>query len=322
MACMAAYQVDIFGLAETNTCWNHTHLRMDFQALSRKQFRQHRLSFGSPSAEVDKCHEKESFQAGGSLTMATGTLASYSSGDVLVDPSGLGRWSGINFRGKSSAQLSIITAYRTCSGSIQSSPLGSTFIREYEFHKSQGIQNPNPRRLFFHDLEIFINNLRDGNETHSVILMLDANSELHQDTNFQDFANKLELSDLHSRDPAPSTYIGAKRRRIDYILATDRIASGNTRSGTLSYTKGPQSDHCGLYVDIDLPSIFDPNYEPTSNHSKDKRALLAGNPEHVKQYHLHMKEYYTQHRMFDRMKELIQTHQEIPLPELRERLEK
>ncbi|KAI2512852.1 hypothetical protein MHU86_1641 [Fragilaria crotonensis] len=322
MACMAAYQVDIFGLAETNTCWNHTHLRMDFQNMSRKQFRQHRICHGSPSAEVDKCNERDSFQAGGSITMATGKSASFSSGDAIQDPSGLGRWSGLTFQGKASAQLSIITAYRACSGSIKSSPLGSTFVREYEYYKSKGIPNPYPRRLFFHDLELFINTLRGGNETHSVILMLDANSELHQDTYFQDFVQKLELFDLHSRDPAPSTYIGAKSRRIDYILGTERIASGNTRSGTLSYNEGPQSDHRGLYVDIDLPSIFDPNYEPPSHQTLDKRSLLAGNPEHVEQYHTNMKEYYTQHRMFDRMKELFETHQEIPLPELRERLEK
>jgi hypothetical protein len=133
MAGMAAYQVDIFGLAETNTCWSHNHLRTDFQQLSRKHFRQNRISFGSPSQEIDKCPERSFYQAGGSITMATGKTASFSSGEVLTDPSGLGRWSGMTFAGKASTMLSILTAYRACSGSIKSSALGSTFIREYEY---------------------------------------------------------------------------------------------------------------------------------------------------------------------------------------------
>jgi hypothetical protein len=319
---MSAYQVDIFGLAETNTCWNHTHLRSDFQNLSRKHFRQNRIAYGSPSASVDKCLERESYQAGGCITMATGTTVSFSSGAVLQDPSGLGRWSGLTFQGKAATKLSIITAYRTCSGCIKTAPLGSTFTREYEYHKSMGIKNPHPRKLFFSDLELFLNTLRGGNEGHSVIVMLDANSELSQESCFLDFIHKQELFDLHSRDPAPSTYIGAKSRRIDYILGTERIASGYSRSGTLSYNEGPQSDHRGLYVDIDLPSIFDPNYEPPAYQTRDKRVLLAGNPEHVEKYNLIMTEYYDQHRMFDRMKELYDQHKDLSIEELRERLEK
>lgn len=323
MACMSAYQVDVFGLAETNTCWDHTHLRTDFQQLARKHFRQNRISFGSPAAAVDKCPDRESFQSGGCITMATGKAVSFSTGEVLRDPSGLGRWSGLTFLGKASTQLSIITAYRACSGSIKTAPLGSTFTREYEYHRSQGITNPNPRRLFFTDLGRFMSSLRSGgNGSHSFLVMFDANSDLHHDKHFLEFIHTQELLDLHSRDPAPSTYIGAKNRRIDYILGTERIASGSTRSGTLSYNEGPQSDHRGLYVDLDLPSIFDPHYEPPAHQTMDKRSLVSGNPEHVDQYNLMMNQYYDQHRMFDRMKELYETHQVLSTAELRERLNK
>jgi hypothetical protein len=62
---MSAYQVDVFGLAETNTCWKHHHLTSDFRQTARKHFRQNRISFGSPSSEVDPCMEKEKFQAEG-----------------------------------------------------------------------------------------------------------------------------------------------------------------------------------------------------------------------------------------------------------------
>jgi hypothetical protein len=253
--------------------------------------------------------------------MATGRSVSFSSGNALVDPSGLGRWSGLTFLGKASTQLSIITAYRTCGGSIKTAPLGSTFMREYEYYQSKGIKNPQPRRLFFTDLTLYMNTLRGGNESHSFIVMLDANSELSQDTSFLDFIHQQELSDLHSRDPAHSTYIGAKSRRIDYILGTDRIASGNLRSGTLSYSEGPHSDHRGLYIDIDLPSIFDPNYDPPAYQNMDNRFLFTGNPEHVVQYNTNMTAYYNQHGMFSRMKALHDNHEDLSTAELRKRLE-
>lgn len=53
----------------------------------------------------------------------------------------------------------------------------------------------------------------------------------------------------------------------------------------------------------------------------DKRSLLAGNPEHVEKYITTMTAYYTTHRMFARMKELYDNHEELSLDELRRKLE-
>lgn len=38
-------------------------------------------------------------------------------GNEIVDPTGLGRWSGTTICGKDNKQLSVITAYRVCPGS-------------------------------------------------------------------------------------------------------------------------------------------------------------------------------------------------------------
>ena len=160
MSCMRAYQVDVVGLAETNTCWSHSHLQADFRSSARKHFRQTRVAFASPDPTIDQCHVKETFQAGGSLTVATSNTVPFAHGAVLLDPLGLGRWSGMTFRGKGGNHLSIITAYRTCSGSINRSPLGSTFVREYAYFRSQGHKNPNPRRIFFTDLSAYISEIK------------------------------------------------------------------------------------------------------------------------------------------------------------------
>jgi hypothetical protein len=53
---------------------------------------------------------------------------------------------------------------------------------------------------------------------------------------FSDFIESCGLNDLHSEDPAPSTYIGSADRRIDFILGCDLVLEHLSRSGTLSYS--------------------------------------------------------------------------------------
>ena len=87
--------------------------------------------------------------------------------------------------------------------------------------------------------------------------MLDANSTM-DDPHLQDFIATCGLSDLHSLDPAPSTYIGSANRRIDFIFGCDEARRYVSRSGSLAYIEGPQSDHRSLYVDLTPDFIQNP----------------------------------------------------------------
>lgn len=137
---LKSYHVDFAGLVETNTCWQHSFLQADFKKVLRKYFQQSRAVFGSPSPEVDKCGEKVHFQPGGSVSLALGSFTSSSYREPFQDSTGLGRWCGFHFRGASGFTLSIISAYRTCGGTIATAPIGSTFSREYNFFKEQGLK--------------------------------------------------------------------------------------------------------------------------------------------------------------------------------------
>jgi hypothetical protein len=101
---------------------------------------------------------------------------------VRACPTGLGRWKGTTYRGSGQFKMSVITAYRTCGGNIRTSPLGSTFSREFNYFRRQGHKSPNPRRLFFHHLEETIVSLQSSG--NSIVLMLDANSDYKSDTRF------------------------------------------------------------------------------------------------------------------------------------------
>ena len=245
LSTLHSLNVEISGLAETNSAWSHVHLQSDFKHNVKKQYGNHRVSFGHPSLEVDPPHHKETYQAGGSLTLATGGIVSYLHGSVLVDPSGLGRWSGITIRGAQNQYLSIITAYRTCTGSIRTAPIGSTFHREYEYYRRKGISGPRPRTLFLQDLKTQIQELQSHD--NSVILMLDANATLESDVPFAQMLSECDLRDLHASQPAPSTYMGAANRRIDFIFGCTQVEQAVNRRGTLSYYEGPQADHRGIF---------------------------------------------------------------------------
>ncbi|KAI2499371.1 hypothetical protein MHU86_15083 [Fragilaria crotonensis] len=139
---------DIIGMAETNSAWSHHHLRNALHQQARKQYEQHKLSLSSPSQDIDPVPEKETFQAGGTLTMVTNSPVPMAFGEPHHDPTGLGRWSSLSFRGKDERFLTIFTAYRVCKGSIQSSPIGSAFSREYEHHRGKGIKTHNRAKSF------------------------------------------------------------------------------------------------------------------------------------------------------------------------------
>ena len=316
LSCIQGYDIDIAGLSETNTCWAHYHLTSDFRATVRSHYRQNKIVFGTVSPLVDPCKDSETFQSGGNLTMALGGMASRVSGSDIVDPTGLARWSGFTLEGTEGRKMSIITAYRVCSGSPATASLGSAFLREYEYFRERKYSSTNPRRHFLTDLQTTITSLQDRG--HSIILMLDANATLSTDSHFADFVQICGLQDLHAHAPATSTFIGSQDRRIDFIFGCETASTYVTRSGTLSYTSGPQSDHRSLYVDIHHEYLRPPPWNCLT--PSVSRSLHTGNPEIVESYQHAMMEYYEQHNMVSRIDALYEKHATMSRHDLRQLL--
>ncbi|KAI2499411.1 hypothetical protein MHU86_15056 [Fragilaria crotonensis] len=311
---------DIVGMAETNTAWTHPHLQSLFQSRARQHMNSVKVSFSSPTQTIDPIPEKETFQSGGTVTFSAGTLVPMVHGNDIKDPSGLGRWSGHTLRGKDNKHLSIITAYRVCTGSIQTSHIGSAFNREYEHHRSSGICSPSPRKIILQDLKHTIIQLQTtGN---SILLMLDSNSLIEEDRDLQEMIASCDLHDLHHTHPAPSTYLGSSRRRIDHMLGCSNVAHSMTGSGSLSYLEGPQSDHRGLFVDINHRSILGVLKATPAIQSATSRILKSGNPATVELYQKAMRSYYKDHNMVDRMQNIFTNADQMATPDLRHALEK
>ena len=319
LSCTKSLGADIIGMAETNTAWQHHHLRQLFNTRAHQHYQMAKTSFSSPSVEIDPIPERETFQSGGTITLSTRDLVPMALGTDISDQTGLGRWSGQTFRGKGNKTLSVITGYRVCTGSIVSSSIGSAFSREYEHHRTQGTTSPRPRKIFLKDLGEIIQNLQT--KGHAILLMMDSNGQVEDDQDIQNFLSTCDLHDLHSADPAPSTFIGHESRRIDHIFGCSFTAQALKASGSLSYLEGPQSDHRGLYVDLDTATILGQTLLQSKIATPTLRPLKSGNPETVEAYHAAMHQYYEDHNMVQRMEDLFQNYNTLNRSQIKRRLE-
>jgi hypothetical protein len=206
-----------------------------------------------------------------------------------------------------------------CKGHIQSSPIGSAYSREYTHYKQQGISLPQPQNLFFQDIRKSIQLLQ--HQGHAILLMLDSNETLTDGTDLQQFISSCNLFDLHASDPAQSTYIGASNRRTDHMLGCAQITQAIRSSGSLAYSDGPQSDHRGLYVDLDTQSILKSNLEQSPISASASWSLKTGNPELVELYHTAMLQYYADHKMEERLDKMFKKKDKLKPSKLRHLLE-
>lgn len=193
--------------------------------------------------------------------------------------------------------------------------MGSAFYLEHEHFITSGQQSPNPRRRFLQDISEVVINLQSVG--HAIILMLDANATMSSDPHFTDFMESCSLTDFHDSDPAPSTFIGAPDRRIDFILGCAQAKTMLRRSRTLAYSEGPQSDHRALFVDLHLEYLSGKEENIAKNAS---RGLYTGNPELVSTSNSELLRYYQEHRMTERIDELYQNFREMTRDNIRTQL--
>ena len=151
---------------------------------------------------------------------------------------------------------------------------------------------------------------------------MDSNGQISDDSGIQRFMSECDLDDLHSETPAPSTYIGSTKRRIDHMMGCSTVKQSMTSSGSLSYIEGPQSDHRGLFVDLNPLKIFRAKIAPLAMVAHNARLLKSGNPESVTMYQESMQKYYSDHNMANRLEEIYEKRHTLSATKLRSLLEK
>jgi hypothetical protein len=170
----------------------------------------------------------------------------------------------------------------------------------------EGIDKPDPRKQCIQDLKIVVQTLHDAD--HDIILMGDFNESIGVNpAGMASVMTKGELTDAfchrHSLLQEKPTYARGSKW-VDYILLSSRVLNCVSKTGAEPFNFRIFSDHRGLFVDFSLPGFFD--RAPNILVPAKSRDLIYDCPRHVRKYLLFMATYIKDHKIEDRLQELLQ----------------
>ena len=289
-----AIGADIFGWAESNINYKHpSDPTTILKSKLHKQYRTYSVETASSGIPSKNIH-----QPGGVATTLTGNIT----GRIKKRYSDeWGRWAGFTIQGKAK-KLTILTAYQVCKasnpGSNTAAEQQKTKLRLREKHKIRKKSELDPRKAFAQDLDNLLKDIREDN--HEIIIMMDANECIHERASkLRHIMSKHELTDIHrfrnetNGEEEWRTYARGTKK-IDYIFGTPGVLEWTTKSGIEEFNARTQSDHRGLWIDIDLKSILGgqiPDLIPPQ-----RRGVTGKDPKTTRKIRSELHKYLTEHR--------------------------
>jgi hypothetical protein len=218
-------------------------------------------------------------------------------GDTIVDD--LGRWAGMEFLGRDRRNLVILCAYQVCQ---KSGKLGqfTAYIQQVALLRMRGYDKPNPRKHFVSDMAKLMKHYYDTK--CNVILMGDFNEYVSLDLNkVAHILSEGCLKDTqvycHGIDSKESTYDRGPTC-MDYMFVSSRLLPHIQHQGCEPFNARIFSGHCGIFLDLAYPGIFDrsPNILAPISRCNFQHDC----PSHVHKYLLFMEDYIAQHSLSKR----------------------
>ena len=297
-----AIDVDILGWAETNINFDHpTDPASTLKSKLRKQHTIYAVETSSSGITSKNIH-----QPGGVATILTGNLTGRIKKRYKDE---MGRWSGYTICGKEK-KLTILTAYQVCKavnpGTNTAAEQQRTKLRLRENSKTRKKSELDPRRAFIKDLDEMLKKIKD--ENHEIIIMMDANECIHERASkLRNVMAKYQLCDIHrvqhdTLDQEDWMTYNRGSKKIDYIFGTPGVLDWTTRSGMEEFNARIQSDHRGLWIDLDIKSLLGgkiPDLIPPQ-----QRGVTGKDPESTKKFRKELHQYLTDHKFETRMQKI------------------
>jgi hypothetical protein len=243
---MVTQKVALASLPETNTTWSFKN-KEDATRQAKKVSTN--LLLSAISSDEKRLTD---YQPGGAACVVLDRWTGFIT-EKILDASGLGRWAGFKLNSGNNKTLIIIRAYR---------PTPSTDKSDYTCHSQQWRllrqktgTDPKPRLLFVTDL---ITKIKEWEKNkYEIVIGMDLNeSSTTKNSKLKTILNSTTLLPLVDIENAPSTY-SRGTKCIDYILGTPLVKQHTTSQGYLPFYEGAwDSDHRGMYVDIDINNIL------------------------------------------------------------------
>jgi len=274
-------KADIVCLAETNVHWKR---------LTSKNSIYNRLKRLWNSFQYSTSHNKhESLgvgQRGGTCTFCV-DQTSYRLAKKGVDPSGLGRWSWIEFHGKDQYKTRVYTAYRPGNKPSTKSRLTTVYDQHARYIRNKGL-SVHPRELF--DDHIVVELEKSINLGINSILAIDTNDDIMSSSFTRKMTTIGMFNAFNNPDlpPIPPThYNGSKPISAIYTTKSLQIV----QMGILQKYTGIQGDHKDMFIDISTPSFLGESMYKITR--PELRRLKLSDPRVVKRFlkyaELHMK---------------------------------
>jgi len=236
---------DVFGLAETNIHWKmlYSHATL----YSRVKQRWHQFKTSTSHNEHMKLGKT---QRGGTCTVAVGQAA-HRVFQIGSDPSGLGRWSWIEFRGKNDHLTRVYTAYRPGGKPSQTLELTTVYHQQAHYLRKHKIDRE-PRNHF----DICIKEeIEEQSERCNIVLLIDVNQNVMHG-HFTKMMKEMGLVNvfeiLHSDDMPSTHHRGSNPISAIYISPFLQP----TRAGILPKGIGVLGDHRNMFMDVTTASFL------------------------------------------------------------------
>ena len=252
MAYLMDMQVDVFGLTEINLDLNNGIIKDKF-VQSGKQFDPYIRMATSSSLQT---LGDTPFKMGGTVT---GTNGCWSGRITKQGSDDMGRWSYLSLQAKHGKQVVVITVY------IPNKPTsaggGTTIYTQMEADILNATGKlVEPRKELLKDLHAFIE--KEKNKGNTIILMGDMNDNLGlEDGQVSKFLHSLDMEITYKIRHGNDAILPPTHDRgstcIDMIGCSDHIMeTAIVRAGYAPFYFNFFTDHRGVYMDLDIESIF------------------------------------------------------------------
>jgi exonuclease III len=287
-------QVDVLCGQEHNVDTSQPTVRSILYNTAKAYWSRFRLLTGSTNIQFATW-----FKPGGTLQISMGHIT----GRIIcsyTDP--LGRWVSQTFKGRNGMSLTIISAYQV----VNDSPhlgLTTAAAQQRSLLTQMNYSECNPRKAFKQDLRKYLREcISRGDE---LLLTGDFNESIDEHYNgMSRIATEFQLVDLmrsRSHLKAPATYARG-RRRLDYGLATKKVAESLEAAGYEAFNERFPTDHRAYYFDLNTEQLFGTQHQPLA--SPSLRMMQSTNTKQVTQYLREKYKQLEQSNAFNRGKQL------------------
>ena len=241
-------QADIVCCQEHNVDTTNSTVKSILYQTSTQHWRRSRLQFGTTNVTFTNW-----YKPGGTMLISTGDIT----GRIQAQSSDpMGRWVTQTFTGQNGVKKTILSAYQVATDNPHA---GLTTATSQQRSILISNQDPivEPRKAFKRNLRDYISKCRERGE--EMLIVGDFNESLDGAYNgmcklMTDF-HLVDLMKMRSAQSVPATYTRGPNR-LDYGLATHKVAEALTAAGYEAFNQRYPTDHRAYFFDFNTDLLF------------------------------------------------------------------